>query len=452
MIKSLAIVSLLSCGVGSQATPHFNNEQINETKHVEQRRLYENSTSTSQQDTDLNWEISQAGFENTQNVEWTYANIYPPGTTKLSRMWVNRKYEKYTQTNQGSMHTFLYENKEYERIYTDDENITGWYMPLITKYFDPGEGTYPHQNTFLYQTIFNPYQTIKTSYIDLSFEIDISAHMYINDIPTWPAVQNTIGIGIQYNITYLINAENNWSQYFDYTMTQNYSSNYDKVQEMTNSQNGYTYTRIDKTAQMITGTITNTASNEGTAQYSENENQRMFITQQIPIATNKVNYISIYIEPRIYLALENYDAETQTNTYTELTKQEAEQYYINFVNERSGTQNTSWENAQIIDKYNNTPSTPTNLNTDQVKWNWTINHLTILRAHGTWLPGITTEVIDIPGVMFTVLGMPWTFISTAFNLTLFPGTAYSVNIGSVMLMLLGVLIFVFLIKLIIFRK
>ena len=52
------------------------------------------------------------------------------------------------------------------------------------------------------------------------------------------------------------------------------------------------------------------------------------------------------------------------------------------------------------------------------------------------------EVVDIPGLMFTVLTMPFSFISTAFNLTLFPGTPYQINISELFLGIIGLLMFV----------
>ena len=61
---------------------------------------------------------------------------------------------------------------------------------------------------------------------------------------------------------------------------------------------------------------------------------------------------------------------------------------------------------------------------------------------------IVTEVVDIPGMMWQILSMPFTFISTAFNLTLFPGTPYQVNISNLLLTIIGVLVFVFIFKLI----
>ena len=56
------------------------------------------------------------------------------------------------------------------------------------------------------------------------------------------------------------------------------------------------------------------------------------------------------------------------------------------------------------------------------------------------------EVIDLPGLMFDILGMPFAWLSIAFNFTLFEGTPYAINIST---LLLGLL--VSLIALIIFR-
>lgn len=60
----------------------------------------------------------------------------------------------------------------------------------------------------------------------------------------------------------------------------------------------------------------------------------------------------------------------------------------------------------------------------------------------------TTEIVNVPGVMIDVLGMPFTFVSTAFNLTLFPGTPYELNFSTLFLSLIAVVIFVFLVRLI----
>ena len=60
-----------------------------------------------------------------------------------------------------------------------------------------------------------------------------------------------------------------------------------------------------------------------------------------------------------------------------------------------------------------------------------------------------TNIVDIPGVMMDVLTMPFTFISGAFNLTLFPGTPYAVNFSNLFLSVIGVAVFILLMRLLI---
>lgn len=65
------------------------------------------------------------------------------------------------------------------------------------------------------------------------------------------------------------------------------------------------------------------------------------------------------------------------------------------------------------------------------------------------IPTGNYEIVDIGGLMFTILTMPFSFISNAFNLTLFPNTPYAVNLSNIFLAIIGVLVFVFIIKIII---
>lgn len=58
----------------------------------------------------------------------------------------------------------------------------------------------------------------------------------------------------------------------------------------------------------------------------------------------------------------------------------------------------------------------------------------------------TVEVIDIPGLIFTILGMPFAWMSTAFNFTLFPGTPYAINISHIVLAIVTAGILLFIIK------
>ena len=63
------------------------------------------------------------------------------------------------------------------------------------------------------------------------------------------------------------------------------------------------------------------------------------------------------------------------------------------------------------------------------------------------IPGGTYEVVDIPGLMWQILEMPFAFVSQAFNLTLFPGTPYQVNISNLFLSIIAIFVFVWLIGL-----
>lgn len=58
------------------------------------------------------------------------------------------------------------------------------------------------------------------------------------------------------------------------------------------------------------------------------------------------------------------------------------------------------------------------------------------------------EVIDIPSIMFTVLTLPFTFITGAFNFTFFSGTPYAINLADCFLAIITIILFIFIIKLI----
>lgn len=64
---------------------------------------------------------------------------------------------------------------------------------------------------------------------------------------------------------------------------------------------------------------------------------------------------------------------------------------------------------------------------------------------------IAPEIVDIPGLMFTILGMPFSFISQAFNITLFPHTPYEVNISNLFLSFIAIALLLWILKLILGR-
>lgn len=71
-----------------------------------------------------------------------------------------------------------------------------------------------------------------------------------------------------------------------------------------------------------------------------------------------------------------------------------------------------------------------------------------LKLSGTnYVANINYEVVDIPGLMWQILSMPFSFVSQAFNLTLFPGTPYQVNIANLFLSIVAIFVFTWLITL-----
>ena len=62
------------------------------------------------------------------------------------------------------------------------------------------------------------------------------------------------------------------------------------------------------------------------------------------------------------------------------------------------------------------------------------------------------EVVNIPGLMFEIIGMPFAFVSQAFNLTLFPGTPYQINIANLFLSIIAIFVFVWIVSLFIKNK
>lgn len=61
-------------------------------------------------------------------------------------------------------------------------------------------------------------------------------------------------------------------------------------------------------------------------------------------------------------------------------------------------------------------------------------------------PIINQEVIDLPSLIFSIIGLPFTFINNAFNLTLFQGTAYQVNVRDVVMLIIGGMVLLLIIK------
>ena len=59
------------------------------------------------------------------------------------------------------------------------------------------------------------------------------------------------------------------------------------------------------------------------------------------------------------------------------------------------------------------------------------------------------EIVDIPSIMLLILTLPFSFLSQAFDLTLFKGTQYAFNAADIILTIVGAIIIFYIIKLII---
>lgn len=64
---------------------------------------------------------------------------------------------------------------------------------------------------------------------------------------------------------------------------------------------------------------------------------------------------------------------------------------------------------------------------------------------------VNTEVVDIAGLMFTILGLPFSFISQAFDLTIFEGTPYQINISKLFLGFIAIAMLLWVLKIILGR-
>lgn len=60
----------------------------------------------------------------------------------------------------------------------------------------------------------------------------------------------------------------------------------------------------------------------------------------------------------------------------------------------------------------------------------------------------TTEIIDMNSLLFTILTLPFAFLSQAFNFTFFEGTPYAFNLSTIILSIISIAILIMIIKLI----
>lgn len=73
-------------------------------------------------------------------------------------------------------------------------------------------------------------------------------------------------------------------------------------------------------------------------------------------------------------------------------------------------------------------------------------------TNGVYVPSTpnepTTEIIDMNSLLFTILTLPFAFLSQAFNFTFFEGTPYAFNLSTIILSIISIAILIMIIKLI----
>lgn len=55
------------------------------------------------------------------------------------------------------------------------------------------------------------------------------------------------------------------------------------------------------------------------------------------------------------------------------------------------------------------------------------------------------QVLDLPSVIFTIFTLPFTFMTKAFDVTIFPGTPFQVNFSNLVMLILGGITFIYII-------
>lgn len=313
-------------------------------------------------------------------------------------------------SNKKIEYEFNYENGTIDNIYTKIDWIIWDRTP---KYYRNVNLTEPEpMNLLTYTNSANNEAVVDSKFKVSSVEIEVVGYerlIFLRYDPNGKLLDNTINIEYYLDST-IKNMQNlaipqTQQEVFYKTLTTR-SNNIENIfTKTTNTYEWSEYIHTNNLIDVMDNFIYDIGINS-TVSYNVSQIQRdggaynIDITKELTIYDNEATYIMIYLQPRV----------VGTNT-------------------NSVVQANSNENSDVEGNYN---------------YNNTYKGtLVIAPSSGT------IEIVDIPGTMIYVLGMPFTFVSTAFNLTLFPNTAYEVNLSTLFLGILAVIIFVFLIKIVI---
>lgn len=267
--------------------------------------------------------------------------------------------------------------------------------------------------------------------------------------------QITIINDVRANISkYNINKSNNYINIKETTYTQ--TIQYINIPAGINRlRNYYDYENIryETSAIIITEITTYSGITNNTIDYEISLLNNNYISQYPLINIDLIQYktnndLSEYINQTNYSILNN-----QLAIFTDIT------------NNYSYTQTKNLNDYEIDEKINITTSIQLNniwktYMITYVKWaDDTFNDLTTSSANhndlftmdnaeifGSIYTGGGYEYVDIPNLMFTILTLPFSFITQAFNITLFPNTPYSINIGNLFLSIVAIILLMWILQ------
>lgn len=141
----------------------------------------------------------------------------------------------------------------------------------------------------------------------------------------------------------------------------------------------------------------------------------------------------------------NMETYLATNTYTSL---------YNLMNYARGAINQPTETPSTTGNFteNITISNPANTfsfyfvwQNEDVPYDFQASNTQISYTY-TYNTDSTGEVVDVGGLLWDILAMPFSFISTAFNLTIFPNTPYQINVANILFTLIAGLMIIWIVR------
>lgn len=372
-------------GVGYNPTPIASGVKYtqNNNKKTEQPTIYKNYENNNLQP--VNFEI-HANTEKMTNQGYWFQSI---AEDNYAIKTVVTKQEKTGYTNVGMLNTWTYQVNCLEFTTQNPTTTSQAYYPIETLYLQ-NPTTYDHLSTFTYSAIqLVPYQE------QFNTNIDFTISIYLDSFRTIDADAEFMWYDIYTNPRLFSSAQDYWNRYLDLS---NWATSETVYQDIYNELNTPT-SGVNKAES--NGIVR--YNTDGTPQTTGDYRNNRYETLQINVVPNRTNYFFLFMKATLITPTpinSNYLA-TNPKLETETNKGTTTFFY--------------WFPEPFV--------------------------------NGQYYPvAINYEVVDIPGLMWEILSMPFAFISTAFNLTLFPNTPYQINISNLVLMIFGILVVVFILS------